>query len=67
LGYRADSSYKSTSLSKFLQEASSRNAKYCIIIGDEFKDKQLVIKDMATGKQETIQIDKFMDGLIKPK
>jgi histidyl-tRNA synthetase len=63
LGFKADFSYKSTSLSKKLAEASSRNAKKCIIIGEEFKDSKLVVKDMATGTQELIDIEKFFEKL----
>jgi len=57
--YRVDISYKFTSLTKQLKEASTKNAKKCIIIGEEFKDNELVIKDMATGQQELIKVDKF--------
>jgi len=60
-GYSADFSYKFTSLSRQLKQASARNAKKCIIIGDEFfRNNELVVKDMATGKQELIKFDKFL-------
>ncbi len=62
-GYSADFSYRSTSLSKQLKQASARNAKKCIIIGDEFKNNDLVVKDMATSKQELIKLDKFFTAL----
>jgi histidyl-tRNA synthetase len=58
-GYSADFSYKLTSLSRQLKQASARNAKKCIIIGDEFKNNELVVKDMSTSKQELIKVDKF--------
>jgi len=63
LGFKADFSYKPTGLSKQLGEASNRNAKKCIIIGEEFNDNQLVVKDMATGEQVPIQVDKFFAQL----
>ena len=63
LGFKADFSYKSTSLSKKLGEASSRNAKKCIIIGEEYKNKELVVKDMATSEQQLIKLDKFFAQL----
>jgi len=63
LGYKADFSYKSTGLSKQLQEASSRNAKNCIIIGEEFKNKIIVIKDMRTGSQIDVNVDTFLSEL----
>lgn len=58
-----DLSYKLTILSKQLKEASARNAKKCIIIGEEFNNNQLVVKDMTTGEQKTIEIDKFFAEL----
>jgi len=58
-GWRTSFSYKSTKLSKQLKEASEQKAKKCIIIGEEFKNNELVIKDMATGQQELIKVDKF--------
>jgi histidyl-tRNA synthetase len=64
LGFKADSNYyKSTSLNKQLREASSRNARKCIIIGEEFKSNKLVVKDMATGQQELVELDRFLEEL----
>jgi histidyl-tRNA synthetase len=62
-GCSAAFSYKSGGLSKQIGEASSRNATKCIIIGEEFKNNQLVIKDMTTGKQELVDYDKLLSGL----
>jgi histidyl-tRNA synthetase len=56
-------SYKAARLSKQLKEASQQNAKKCIIIGEEFNNNQLVVKDMATGEQKTIEVDKFFAEL----
>ena len=64
-GFSADFSYKSTDIKKQLQEASGRNAKYCIIIGEEFRNNELVIKDMKTGKQQTVSVDKFLESINK--
>jgi histidyl-tRNA synthetase len=53
-------SYKPQSgLVKQLKEASTQNAKKCIIIGEEFKENKLVVKDMTTGEQELVDVDKF--------
>jgi histidyl-tRNA synthetase len=60
---RVDASYKTTGLGKQLKEASDRNAKNCIIIGEEFENNQLVVKDMATGKQELVDYDEFLSSL----
>jgi histidyl-tRNA synthetase len=58
-GWRAGFSYKSAKLSKQLKEASEQKAGKCIIIGEEYKNNELVIKDMATGQQELVKVDKF--------
>jgi histidyl-tRNA synthetase len=62
-GLAADFSYKFTNLGKQLKQASDRNAENCIIIGDEFKAGQLVVKNMTTGKQELVEVDKFFANL----
>lgn len=63
MDYKTDFSYKSTSLSKFLQEASGRSAKFCIILGDEFKNNELVIKDMKTGEQQKKVFEAFLSEI----
>jgi histidyl-tRNA synthetase len=62
-GFAASFSYKAAKLGKQLKEASTQNAKKCIIIGDEFKDRKLVVKDMATGEQALVDYDTFLSGL----
>ncbi|MHC4455873.1 MAG: histidine--tRNA ligase [Planctomycetota bacterium] len=62
-GKSANFSYKSDNLSKQLKQASAQNAQKCIIIGEEFKNNQLVVKDMTTGKQELVNTDKFLSLL----
>jgi histidyl-tRNA synthetase len=66
-GYSADFSYKSTSLSRQLKQASARNTKKCIILGDEFKNNELVVKDMTTSKQKVIKVDTFFAELNPPQ
>ena len=47
-----------------MKEASTQNAKWCIIIGDEeLKKKEITIKDMATGKQRTVKEEEFFKSL----
>ncbi len=62
-GFVTNFSYKAAKLSRQLKEASDKSAPKCIIIGEEFKNNQLVIKDMATGKQELVKIDEFFAQL----
>ena len=62
-GLAANFSYKPVGLSKQLKQASAQNAKKCIIVGEEFKNNQLVVKDMATGEQELVDYDEFWSRL----
>ena len=59
-GFSTEFTYKGIGLAKQLKEASDKNAKKCIIIGEEFNAGKLVVKDMATGKQDLIDLDKFL-------
>ena len=61
--FSANFSYKSTSLSKQLKQASDQNAKRCMIIGSEIENGQLIVKDMATGEQELVDYDEFWSRL----
>jgi len=63
-GFSTAFSYKTKAgLSKLLKEASGQRARKCIIVGDEFKDKKLAIKDMATGEQGLVDYEAFLSGL----
>lgn len=66
-GLASGFSYKGGSLKKQLKEASSANAKRCIIIGAEYDNGELVVKDMATGKQETVSEGRFWADLESRK
>jgi len=62
-GLASDFSYKTGGLSKQLKQASLANAKKCVIIGEEFNNNQLVVKDMQSGEQQLIELDKFFAQL----
>jgi len=62
-GVSASFSYKATGLGKQLKQASAENAKKAIIIGEEFEKNQLAIKDMESGDQTLVDIDKFFSQL----
>jgi len=64
-GFRSAFSYKPAGLSKQLKLASEQNAKFCIIIGDEFKSGNIVLKDMATGQQKTAPVKDFLENPAK--
>lgn len=63
-GHSANFSYKPGGLSKQLKEAAGQNAGRCVILGQEYKDnRQLVVKDMAGGTQEAVNVDEFLARL----
>ncbi len=63
-GFSAVFSYKPlASLSKQLKEASTQNAKKCIIIGSEIREDKVKVKDMSTGEQPTLDVDEFFTQL----
>ena len=61
--FAANFSYKPIGLSKQLKQASEQKAKKCIIIGSEIEKNQLVVKDMASGEQKTVDYDEFFTNL----
>ena len=60
-GHSANFSYKQGGLSKQLKEAAGQSAARCVILGQEYADKrQVVVKDMAGGTQEAVDVDQFL-------
>ena len=66
-GFAANFSYKPVKLKKQLKDASDQNAKKCIIVGEEFNNNQLVVKDFSTAEQQTIDEDKFFADITGVK
>ncbi len=64
--FAANFSYKVAGLSKQLKQASEQKARKCIIIGSEIESGQIVIKDMESGEQQTVGLDKFFAELNPP-
>jgi histidyl-tRNA synthetase len=63
-GHSANFSYKQSGLSKQLKEAASQNARACIIVGQEYAEGgQLVVKDLGTGEQTTVEAGQFFSSL----
>jgi histidyl-tRNA synthetase len=64
VGKRTDFSYKGGALGKQLKQASAVNAAMCIIVGDEFtQKKQIVIKNMGSGEQSSVDVSDFLGRL----
>ena len=61
-GYSANFSYKAAKLNKQLKLASDQNAHKCIIIGQELEDKKLIVKDMVSSEQDTVNIEEFLSA-----
>ena len=63
-GHSANFSYRQGGLSKQLKEAAGQNARMCVIIGQEYRDKrQVALKNMATGAQELVETEQFLSRL----
>jgi len=62
-GLTANFSYGPAGLSKQLKQASAQQAKKCVIIGEEFKNNQLVVKDMSTSQQKVVSEKDFFEEL----
>lgn len=63
-GFVAEFSYKSGKLGKQMKQASNAGAKNSIILGGEFiEEKKIVVKNMETGDQQTLDCQQFLDGL----
>jgi len=61
-GLCADFSYKGGKLGKQLKAASEANAGKCVIVGSEIENGQLVVKNMADGRQELIGLKDFLQN-----
>lgn len=63
-GLATDFSYKSTGLKKQLKQASAANSAKCVIIGEEYKGKSLlVVKDMKTSGQQLITKEELLKSI----
>lgn len=63
-GSSASFTYKQGGLSKQLKEAAGQNASKCVIVGEEYAEhRQVVVKDMATGEQTTVDAEQFLSQL----
>jgi len=61
---KADIDLLRRGISKSLKYASSINARNAIIVGpDELENNSITLRDMITGKQEIIKINKFIESL----
>jgi histidyl-tRNA synthetase len=66
-GYATGFSYKTTGLSKQLKQASESGARQCIIVGQEWEQGQLILKNMADGSQSSLALSGLYDGSLDLK
>ena len=62
-GWAANISYKAGGLGKQLKQAAAQNARFSVIVGDEIQNRQLLVKDMASGSQESVDWDVFLSSV----
>lgn len=63
-GYSCDICLESKNFGQMFKKAQRRNAKYALIIGDnELESKNVVIKDLALEKQETVANEDLLEYL----
>ena len=66
LGYSVDMCFDNVKLGNMFKRAEKKNAKLAIIIGeDEIKNNKVIIKNMKTQVQSTVDLDKVGDEVDK--
>ena len=64
-GIKVDYDYLNRSVKAQMREANKSNARFVLFIGgDEYKNKMANLKNMETGEQRSVQIDKLNTVLI---
>ncbi|MBE0535358.1 MAG: histidine--tRNA ligase [Phycisphaerae bacterium] len=63
-GACAEFSYKAAGLKKQLKQAQALNARYTVIVGEEFSENRLTVKNMATGEQELMAVEQCIESLL---
>jgi histidyl-tRNA synthetase len=59
---RVDFSYKRTGVGKQFKQAAARGARYAIVLGDEFTERQeLAVKNLATGQQQAVPAHRILE------
>ena len=58
---RVDFSYKRTGVGKQFKQAAARGARYAIVVGSEFSERQeLTVKNLSSGQQQTIAAQRML-------
>jgi len=65
MGVPAGFAYRPMSLGKQLKAASEQRARRCIIVGDEIHQGHLAVKDLSTGTQELVAVDRLLSDVAR--
>lgn len=60
-GVCAGFAYRPMGLGKQLKAASDQQAKRCLIVGDEIRQGLLAVKDLSTGVQDLVPVDRLLE------
>ncbi|UCD25080.1 MAG: ATP phosphoribosyltransferase regulatory subunit, partial [Gemmatimonadota bacterium] len=64
-GLRVEYALKHQSVAKQLKLAASRPARRAIVLGpDEREMSEVVVRDLSTGSEERVRIDRLLDGYV---
>ncbi len=58
-GYSVDLELRERSIGKQMKYANKINARYVIIVGEEIKGGKVAVKDMESGEQELVDVEKI--------
>lgn len=60
-GLAVDFSYKRAAVAKQFKQAAARGARYAIVVGSEYTDRQqLTVKNLTSGHQQTVPADQLL-------
>ena len=63
-GFRTDMCFDRTKLGNMFKRATSKNAKFAVIIGEnEVNNDSVIVKDLAKQEQYTVKIDDLIDKI----
>lgn len=63
-GYKVDICFDKTKIGNMFKRATNKNAKFALIIGeDEIKNDSVILKNLESQEQETVEVDKLIEKL----
>ncbi len=66
-GKKTEFSYKCGGLGRQLKQASASGAAKCVIVGQEYLQKRLIVKDMTKGEQMEVPESEFLNSISNIK